>query len=503
MTISITNQIGGEADVRLTVPELFRGGSNLDTVLDVSPGTRQHMIGLAGYDVIPVSLEDQRLTYSTETITQLGIYTYQLLDSIDVELDLSELIFDAVTGYISEEDNVEEDEIELDSETIVETAAIDSGEIRLTIRNFIGLEADVLIEIAEMTKGGSNLAVSIPITSSPEPILETIDISGYRLDLPIEDQTIHTTSTLTIPSDELLSLTLEDSITVDVLIDTLRFTSVTGIIDTVEVEIDTVERDIAALPEEMDGFDFTHVEITIEFDSDITIPVFLDLTLEAHNPEGEVVTSAVVNWNITDSSSVRIPGGADLINIRPDRIRAYGSARVGGAGTSGTVTSSQSITGLLAIRAPLELEIGPDALISTDPHLVTEGDAEETVAREIEEILVYVRYDNQFEFGTLLRATMSQDTLSFSDGTAAVLVDSLVLGAEESGLDSLVMNDERLDLFNQDSMYIQAELQVLGQTDEYGQPVPSRFLSTDTLQLKLYGRLQYLMEGPELAGKGK
>jgi hypothetical protein len=49
-------------------------------------------------------------------------------------------------------------------------------------------------------------------------------------------------------------------------------------------------------------------------------------------------------------------------------------------------------------------------------------------------------------------------------------------------------------------MYVQAKINVLGQTDENGNPVPSIFLSTDMLQLNIYGRIQYLIDGPELAG---
>jgi hypothetical protein len=181
-------------------------------------------------------------------------------------------------------------------------------------------------------------------------------------------------------------------------------------------------------------------------------------------------------------------------------ILAYGSARVGGDGTSGTVTSDQTISGLLSVKAPLELEILPNAQITTDPELTTEADAGETIPEELEEITIFIRYDNEFEFGTTVTVLMSQDTLHFDDGTADVLVDSLLIYAGETGLDSLVLNDERLGLFNQDSMYVQAKINVLGQTGENGNPVPSKFLSTDTLQLNIYGRIQYLMDGPELAG---
>ncbi len=503
LTLDINNRIGGVADLQLIVPELVRSGMFLDTVLLVEPGYNSHPISLSGYNVVPVSLADQRLTYNTVTVTRIGNYTYDLLDSIEVVANFSELIFESLVGYVSQEDNVEKDVIELDQKTKVETALIDSGVIQLTIQNFIGLEADIIFEIAELTRGGSSLIDSFRLSSSPKPVVENIDLSGYILSLPLDDQRIHYTSTMSIPSDELLSLSLEDSVTIDVLIDTLRFTSVTGFIDTVEVVIDTVEQTISTLPEEMSGFNFTHVEITIDFDSEITIPVFLDLTLEASNSAGNRARSSVANWNILDSSRVIIPQGSDLINIRPNRFLAYGVARAGGTDTYGTVTSDQTISGKMTIRAPLEFDISSDAWITSEPQLVNEGDSVEAVPGEIEEIIVFIRYQNQFEFGSVLSVLMSQDTLGFDDGTADILVDSLTLAPNQSGRDSLLLNDERLDLFNQDSVYIQARFHLLGRVDENGQPLPTRFLSTDSLHINVYGRLQYFMDGHALAGRVK
>ena len=502
MELVISNNIGGAADVQLTVPELVRDGTGLDTVLTIDPGENGYIIVLAGYDLQPVSLDDQRLTYSTTTITQSESNTYYLNDSIAVGITLPGLTFNAVTGYISQDDNVETDVIELDNDTKVETALIDSGQIQLTIRNFIGLEADVLFSIDELKVGGASLETTLQIISSTEPVQQTIDLAGYTLTLPVDDQRVNYTSTLSIPTDQLLSLTLNDSLAIDVLIDTLWFGSITGIIDTVDVTIDTVEQEISALPDDMDGFEFANVEIAIDFESGITIPVFLDLTMEASNSAGDMETSYITNWNITDSSQVIIPNASTLINIQPDKILAYGSARVGGDGTSGSVTSAEVIAGLLSVRAPLELEIGSDATITINPELVTKTSAAETVPDEIEDVVVFISYDNSFEFGSTLTVLMSQDTLGFDSGTADILVDALEITAGVAGVDSIDLNDSRLGLFNQDSMYVQVQVNVLGQTDSDGNPIPSRFLSTDEMQLNIYGRIQYFVDGPELAGEG-
>ncbi len=502
MDLVISNNIGGVADVQLTVPELVLNGTGLDTVLTINPGDNEYIIVLDGYDLQPVSLTDQRLTYSSTTITQSESNTYYLNDSISTMITLTGLTFNAVTGYISQDDNVDTDVIELDNDTNVETALIDSGQIQLTIQNFIGLEADVLFSIDELTLGGNPLETSLQIISSTDPVQQIIDLAGYSLTLPVNDQRVNYSSTLSIPTDQLLTLTLNDSIAIDVLIDTLWFGSITGIIDTVDVTIDTVEQEISALPDDMDGFEFSNVEIIIDFESDITIPVFLDLTMDASNSAGEIETTSITNWNITDSSQVIIPDASTLINIQPDKILAYGSARVGGDGTSGTVKSTDMIAGLLSVRAPLELEIGPDASISTDPKLVTKADAVETVPEEIEDVVVFINYDNSFEFGSTLTVLMSRDTMDFESGDADILVDALLIMAGSAGVDSIDLNDNRLGLFNQDSMYVQVLVNVLGQTDSNGNPIPSRFLSTDKMWLNIYGRVQYFIDGPDLAGDG-
>ena len=497
MHLIVDNSIGGSANVHLTVPELIRGNSILDTVLFINSGENGFAISLSDYELQPVSVDDQRLTYNTNTITLVETNTYYLQDSINITMNLSDLTFDAVSGYLNQDDNIQMDRIDLDNDTKIQTAQIDSGKILFTIQNFIGLEADVIFSIEELKQGSNPLETSFQISSSPDPFQREIDLSGYTLSVPLDSQSVNYTSTLSIPSDQLLSLTLNDSIAIDVLIDTLWFGSITGIVDTVDVSIDTVKKEISALPEDMDGFDFANVEISIDFESGISIPVFLDLTLESSNSNGISETVSISNWNISDSSTVIVPNASVLINIQPDQILAYGSARVGGDGTVGSVTSDDVILGELSVRAPLEFEIGQDALITTDPTLLNENESE-IVPEEIENIVLFVQYNNDFEFGSMITVLMSQDTLDFESGTADLLIDELQIGSTSTGLDSIELNDNRLGLFNQDSIYLRVEIKVIGQEDNNGNPVPSKFLSTDEMQLNIYGRVQYFIDGSNI-----
>ena len=497
MNLIVDNSIGGSANVHLTVPELIRGNSILDTVLFIDSGENGFAISLSDYELQPVSVDDQRLTYNTNTTTLVETNTYYLQDSINITMNLSDLTFDAVSGYLNQDDNIQMDRIDLDNDTKIQTAQIDSGKILFTIQNFIGLEADVIFSIEELKQGSDPLETSFQISSSPDPFQREIDLSGYTLSLPLDSQSVNYTSTLSIPNDQLLSLTLNDSIAIDVLIDTLWFGSITGIVDTVDVSIDTVKKEISALPEDMDGFDFANVEISIDFESGISIPVFLDLTLVSSNSNGISETVSISNWNISDSSTVIVPNASVLINIQPDQILAYGSARVGGDGTVGSVTSDDIILGELSVRAPLEFEIGQDALITTDPTLLNENESE-IVPEEIENIVLFVQYNNDFEFGSMITVLMSQDTLDFESGTADLLIDELEIGSTSTGLDSIELNDNRLGLFNQDSIYLRVEIKVIGQEDNNGNPVPSKFLSTDEMQLNIYGRVQYFIDGADI-----
>ena len=497
MNLIVDNNIGGTANVRLTVPELIKSNSILDTILTIDSGENGFTIPLINYQMQPVSIEDQRLTYNTNTTTLPEISTFYLQDSIQITMNLSDLTFNAVSGYLNQEDNIQTDMIDLDNDTKIQTAQIDSGKIFLTLQNFIGLEADVTFSIEELIQGNNYLETSLQVNSSASPVQYEIDLSGYTLSLPLDSQSVSYTSILSVPSDELLSLTLNDSIAIDVLIDTLWFGSITGIVDTVDVSIDTVKKEISALPEDMDGFDFANVEISIDFESGITIPVFLDLTLESSNSNGASETVSISNWNISDSSTVIVPNASTLINVQPDQILAYGSARVGGDGTIGSVTSDEIILGELSVRAPLEFEIGQNALITTDPTLLNENDSD-IVPEEIENIVLFVEYDNDFEFGSMITVSMSQDTLDFESGTADLLIDELQIGSTSTGLDSIELNDNRLGLFNQDSIYLRVEIKVIGQEDDNGNPVSSKFLSTDEMHLNIYGRVQYLIDGPDI-----
>nr|MBC8175200.1 hypothetical protein [Candidatus Neomarinimicrobiota bacterium] len=244
---------------------------------------------------------------------------------------------------------------------------------------------------------------------------------------------------------------------------------------------------IDALPEEMNGINFEHVNMYLDFDTNIGIPVLLNLTITASNEAGDIDSSSVTNWDITDSTHVIMPSAERLINIKPDSIKAGGYATIFSSGTTvDTIATDQFIGGTFTVSAPLEFEITDSAKIEFDPEKV-----ELEIQEELKAAVLYMDIDNQFDFGSSLTVLTADSITQFDDGSADTLF-TLNIEPDTVKTDSIDLDDEKLDLFKGDSLYIKSDVQLLGTQDE-----PSKFLSTDSLKILLYGAFRYLVDPTE------
>ena len=285
----------------------------------------------------------------------------------------------------------------------------------------------------------------------------------------------------------LLQLFLFLNIDIDVLIDTLSFQEITGFIDPVIIDIDPVEVEIE-LPEELKDFQFHQVEMKLDFQSNISLPVFLDLTLTSFNDEtGDSAVKSIYHHNIIDTPILYIDNAQQLINILPNRITATGKAEVGNPEVLGKISSTDTLSGLLTVAAPLSFIINDSSIITIDPQKMDPIDA-----NEIKNATLFIDYQNEFEFGADITVLLATDTTYFDTGEADTLISSLQLEANVSGRDSIILVKSDFDKLNQEENYSKAIISLLGR--ENG---PSRFLSTDTLKINLSASFEYLINQPE------
>ena len=488
LIINIVNGINtsaaGAPTAIITINEIVSAVNNDPLVINTGSmyGTQEPIeVNLNGYKIL-MPQNDQSLNYIADVQTIYEVGTYSLLDSIEIDISVTELGFSTVRGFFAQDAMSDSNSIALDDSTVVYNAVLKSGDLSLTIDNSIGVVADVFFQIDEFYKNSTSLDTTFTINPGVSNV--EIGLSGYNLVLPsdVDTQKVNYVSNISLPSDQEMTLSLSDSIAIEVNMTNLEFLTVTGQINPVTVDIDPVEQTIDALPEELDGFDFEDVEMTIDFNSSIDLPVYLDLSITAYNDQSGDSVVKHVSQNIHANPSIQIPDASTLINIRPDRIIARGSAQVGDLDSVGTVASDDSLSGVMTVKAPLMFLVDEDAVISPDPaELVKQGDSL-GIPDDIIDAALILHIENQWEFGANVSIVLAPDSLSIENGEVDTLLSGFTFNPDASVVDTIYLDQDAFQLLKRSPSWIQPQVSVISDSNS-----PVRFLSTDTLKITIDG----------------
>ena len=488
LTLNISNSINisaeGAPEALITITQIVSGINDEPLVINTGSmfGVLEPIeVDLNGYKII-MPQENQFLDYIADVQTVYEVGTYSLLDSIEIDISVTDLGFSTVRGFFSQDAMSDSNSIFLDDSTIINSALLESGKLTLLIDNNIGIEADVFFQINEFYKNAVSLDTTFGINSGTSEV--QIDLSGFSLILPtgIDTQKVNYISNISLPPDQEMTLSLSDSISITVKLTDLSFQSVTGQINPITVAIEPVEQVIDALPEELDGFNFNDVEMFLDFNSSIDLPVYLDLRITAYNDTRGDSVIRIVNQNIHANPNIQISNASDLINIRPDRILARGTAQVGDLDSIGTVSSNDSLSGIMSIRAPLMFIIDPGALISPKPsEFIEEGDSIGIPDGLIDAALI-MRINNQWGFGASLSVHMAPDSLSIENGEVDTLLSNFTFAPNISITDTIFLDQVALNLLKSSPSWIQPQIRIISTDDN-----PVKFLSTDTLKIIIDG----------------
>ena len=249
------------------------------------------------------------------------------------------------------------------------------------------------------------------------------------------------------------------------------------------VEIDSIEQQID-LPDEIRNLDFSIINMEFSFQSSLMLPVFLNLELLSINDEtGEIYRKIIDDINITETPNFYIDSVEQLINIKPNRIIASGNAKVGSLNDFGSVSTSDSLSGILKIAAPLAFEIDENSEIELDP--------EEFKAVEIEDLIsatLFIDYRNELELGADISILMATDTNFFYTGQPDTLA-KLTIQSSQTNIDSIILDETHFDLLAREGNYIKTLLKILGNNDK-----TTRFLSTDTIRFSAYLKSEVIVD---------
>ena len=481
---SINTSSEGAPTAVITINEIINVSSNEPLVINTGAmfGVLDPIeVDLNGYKIV-MPRDSQSLNYTADVQTVYEVGTYSLLDSMDIDITVTGLGFSTVRGFFAQDAMSDSNSISLDDSTIVHNALLKSGVLSLSINNSIGVVADVFFQITEFYKNSISLDTTFTINSGISEV--QIDLSGYNLVLPsdVDTQKVNYVSNISLPSDQEMTLSLSDSISISVNMTDMAFQSVTGQINPVFIDIDPVEQTIDALPEELDGFDFNDVEMSLDFNSSIDLPVYLNLSITAYNDTNGDSITRMVNQNIHANPNIQISNASELINIRPDRIVARGSAKVGDLDSVGTVASDDSLSGVMSVRAPLMFLVDAGALISPDPvEFVEQGDSL-GIPDEIIDAALVMTINNQWEFGASVSVLLGPDSLAIENGEVDTLLSGFTFSPDASIVDTIYLDEDAFQLLKRSPSWIQPQISVIS-----NEGTPVKFLSTDTLKITIDG----------------
>ena len=488
LILNVSNRINssteGAPEALITINQIVSALNNEPLAINTGSmfGTLEPIeVDLNGYKIV-MPQNNQFLNYIADVQTVYEVGTYSLLDSIEIDIKVTDLGFSTVRGFFSQDAMSDSNSISLDDSTIIYNALLKSGKLMLSIDNNIGIDADVFFQISEFYKNTVSLDTTFGISSGISEV--QIDLSGFNLILPLDNDTqrVNYISNISLPPNQEMTLSLSDSITITVTLTDLSFQSVTGQINPITIEIEPFEQTIEALPEELDGFAFNNVEIFLDFNSSIDFPVYLDLKIAAYNDTKGDSVIRIVNQNIHANPNIQIPNASELINIMPDRILARGSAKVGNLDSVGTVSSNDSISGIMTIRAPLMFIVDAGALISPEPaEFIEEGDSL-GIPDEIIDASLIMRINNQWGFGASLSILTAPDSLAIENGEVDTLLSGFTFAPNISSIDTIFLDQTAFELLKRSPSWIQPQIRIISIEDN-----PVKFLSTDTLEIIIDG----------------
>jgi len=496
MNITITNNVNnineGVPQLDLQIPQLEDpNGNPISENVALLPGENLIQIDLRDYKLTPETdasdpnAVKQFMTYSTNIdIPSDVIGGYNLTDSILVDIDVTELTFSEVTGFFDQDAMTDENVIELDTDVMIDQAVLETGQLKITVVNNIGVLANVNFTVNELlAPSGSSLTKTINLTESSDPVETVIPLIDYVIDLdPVaegEKQSLTYQSVIALPSDREMTLVFGQDIDVTVEITDLNFKEVTGAVDSVTIDIEPISQAITALPEEMKGLNFWAVDMALILDTEITIPLYLELEVIARNSDGETEVISV-NDRLLPGEPFMIPGAERLINLFPDSIIASGRAIADG---NGSIKSSDVVKGRMDIQIPLVFNIDEDVTLEIDPEYSEGVD----IPDELESATLNAVVFSAFDFGVMVNVLAATDSSYFDAGGPMDTIASLNIPAKDSSTQVLVMDADILTALSE-GRYIKNEITLMGNGAE------SKILSTDSLTVKLFGTIEAFVD---------
>jgi len=356
--VHVTNDFGTDLDtVIVTIYDLI-GGAPVVSGQFPDPGI---MTGTT--DALTLPLANQRISNQLRVEihchTPGGSPSPQADYAVTLGLDFDEGIM--VTAAEAEIPELSLDYVEtvtLPGSGTVQSGELTAGMIELNLENWSNLPVTLDITLPDFTVAGTPLSVTRQIDAGVNDSIQ-IDISGYTLEPLDQEGTQELSLDINATVDETTSpvtVRAEDSIVVGYEISGLALGSLTGIVDPIEVPIDSITVDID-VPQGFDSLRLVDAVLTIEVTNAFDCPGSLVATMAGNNGRLIGISGIIAAGTFTDPvvSTFTDTNLARFLDPIPSVITINGTAVMGDGISPGTISPMDYLVPRVSINAPLEL----------------------------------------------------------------------------------------------------------------------------------------------------
>lgn len=501
--VEVTNALGIDLDtVRLTLRDV----GNNQTV-----GIQSFVGGLSDgeTDSIQFDLSGSSLSNEFEVIadchtaggTVLSASGKELVTTVNFEDNL------AVTSAVAAVKGTDlqfTDAVSLGESDVVFNAALAGGQLQLSIANNTALDADLVITLPDLRNNNLPLTITRPVAANSSDLVQ-LDLVGYTL-VPTDStvpQAIGVEVDATVPGSGTTHVAVDQTDNFDITagLTGLSFASVTGLFANSDATIDPTVEEIE-VPKGFDSLQLTTAILTLEIENGVNMTGQLAVTVDGSNGKQVVLNGTIASGSPFNPSTTLLIDStvADFLFPLPDQITVTGTATFGDGSTVATITASDYVFARVNIVAPMEMVIGETTVESDIESEEIDQENIDVVTDHVEELRFNYNITNHLPLGTTVNILLGPDSATLLTNpqlvigaltvNAAPTVAGIVSDTLSSGYQSIVLNNDDIQVLANDTLYIAQEIILHGTN---GQVV--RLTNSDYLTLQGYFEVEYRFDG--------
>lgn len=347
---------------------------------------------------------------------------------------------------------------------------VNKGIVNINFVNHLPISGKAVVVFQDIFKNGNKIRISKEIiANSPFPQTISYDLKGAEIQnmenpgAPL-DFFKYTISIDTDSSDGLVEITSDDSITADILTDTLFFQEVEGEINKREIEISPFTKsNIADYGSLKPGFRFNQARLVLDFYNEIGVDVTANLAITGKHRDkdsGEFTDSVTIHLDnqvihgspdgqayltqLVLDNNLPAPNIVDLMEILPTDLSISGTAFIEG---SGTIEVGQALWVDYELSTPLAIQITNPIEIAGEKTTIDSSDIGSDEQKFLRENVRYAKAQltitNGFPVGVETRLYFSKDSIglfsdTIADSSRKFTISDIFLPAAPTDEDGLV-----------------------------------------------------------------